>query len=318
MDGLQVAVGAAARTLLCDAFKNAHHEIDAEFFSISEPDVIASLNKAAAQDSVHVRVHVEAHPDRYQKRSADSVRSDRVSRSKLSRLFSKRVEIVFEDDPLVLMHAKAAVVDGATAFIGTANPTRASFENPGAVVVKDTDASDVAALVRSIEHQTPASSDHLVVGPTGELRARIGALFASSHDLSIASEDLSDPAVVSRLVERCTQGHQDRVLVGDRASVAQKRAVSWLEHEGVDVRMLAHGYMHEKYVDDGDAYYVGSANLTHNGLDESHEAGIVATVACSPQGAAALRADFEQNWSNSVSARYRYGGYGASTGAARV
>lgn len=303
MDGLQISVGTAARDVLCTAFRHATFDIDAEYFSISEPEVVASLNQAAAK-GVHVRLHVEAHPDRYQKHPTDSIRSERALRTRLSRLFPEHVELVLEDDPDVLMHGKAAVVDQATAYIGTANPTRGSFENPGAVIVTDADPSDVSAVARSIEHETTTAADHILVGPSPQVRKRIDAMFSSARDLAVASEDLSDPWVVGRLVERCTQGQHDRVLVGDRASASQKRAVTWLEHVGVDVRMLDHGYMHEKYVDDGDTFYVGSANLTHNGLDESCEIGVTAQTAFSPDGAAALRADFENNWAHSITARF--------------
>ena len=37
--------------------------------------------------------------------------------------------------------------------------------------------------------------------------------------------------------------------------------------------------MHEKYVDAGDRIYIGSANLTRNGLDEGCELGLVAAAA---------------------------------------
>jgi hypothetical protein len=66
--------------------------------------------------------------------------------------------------------------------------------------------------------------------------------------------------------------------------------------------MLRSGYMHEKYIDDGDAFYLGSANLTQNGLDEAHEVGIVAPVAAAVGGVASLRSSFEVNWAQSIPA----------------
>ncbi|HXW51230.1 MAG TPA: phosphatidylserine/phosphatidylglycerophosphate/cardiolipin synthase family protein [Candidatus Acidoferrales bacterium] len=298
MDGLQIAVGDGARTMLCDAFANAKSAIDAEYFSISDRDIVASLNDAAAR-GVHVRLHVEGHPDRYDKSASDAAKSERALRASLRRLFPASVDIVVEDDPMVLTHCKAAVVDGATAYVGTTNPTWFNFENPGAVVVKDSVASDVAAVTQSIEHQTLATSDRIVAGPSTQLRGRLCDMLSSSHDLSIASEDLSDPQVVGQLVERRAQGRHDRVLVGDRASSPQRKAISWLEHSGVEVHTLAWGFMHEKYVDDGDAFYIGSANLTHNGIDESHEIGILARAADTPGVAATLRSGFDRDWTNS-------------------
>ncbi len=304
MDQLQIAVGSAARTVLCDAFAHARSSIDAEFFSISDPSIIASLNDAAAR-KVHVRLHVEAHPDRYQKRSGRAQAADHVKSSKsiaetLRREFASDVDIVLEDHPDELMHAKAAVVDETTAYVSTANPTWSSFANPGEAVVTDALASDVKAVQAAIEHQPRPSSQYVVIGPSQTLREQVMELFHSQHDLRIASEDLSDRLVVDQLLERQALGHHDRILVGDRSSAAQKRSVTWLRHAGVQVRSIASGYMHEKYVDTGDELYVGSANLTRNGLDEAHEVGVVAPTAALPGGAQTLRDDFDANWSRAV------------------
>lgn len=304
MDQLQIAVGSAARTVLCDAFAHARSSIDAEFFSISDPSIVASLNAAAAR-KVHVRLHVEAHPDRYQKhagrtQAADHVKSERSISESLRRQFSKDVDIVLEDRPDELMHAKAAVVDETTAYISTANPTWVSFANPGEALVSDTLPSDVKTVQATIEHQPRPSCEYVVVGPSQTLREHVMELFHSNHDLRVASEDLSDRVVVEQLLERQALGHHDRILVGDRASAAQKRSVTWLRQAGVQVRSIAGGYMHEKYVDTGDELYVGSANLTRNGLDEAHEVGVVAPAAALPSGAQTLRDDFDANWSHAV------------------
>ncbi len=304
MDQLQIAVGSAARAVLCNAFAHARSSIDAEFFSISDPSIIASLNDAAAR-KVHVRLHIEAHPDRYQKQSgegsaADHIKSGRSIAESLRHEFSGNVEIVLEDDPDELMHAKTAVVDEATAYISTANPTWSSFSNPGEALVTDTLPSDVKAVQATIEHQPRPSSQYVVVGPSQTLREHVMELFHSQHDLRIASEDLSDRLVVDQLLDRQALGHHDRILVGDNSSAAQKRSVTWLRHAGVAVRSIACGYMHEKYVDTGDELYVGSANLTRNGLDEAHEVGVVAPTAALPLGAQTLRDDFDANWSRAV------------------
>ena len=228
--------------------------------------------------------------------------SNRASRSPKRSVVSlpSDVDIVLEDHPDELMHAKAAVVDETTAYVSTANPTWSSFANPGEAVVTDALASDVKAVQAAIEHEPRPSSQYVVVGPSQTLREQVMELFHSQHDLRVASEDLSDRLVVDQLLERQALGHHDRILVGDRSSAAQKRSVTWLRHVGVQVRSIASGYMHEKYVDTGDELYVGSANLTRNGLDEAHEVGVVAPTAALPWGAQTLRDDFDANWSRAV------------------
>ena len=54
--------------------------------------------------------------------------------------------------------------------------------------------------------------------------------------------------------------------------------------------------MHEKYIDAGARLYVGSANLTRDGIDEAHEVGIIANAADFEDGAASLRSYFDSMW----------------------
>ena len=64
MTSLAIHLGSDARSALCEAFDSARYSIDAEYFSISDPDVVASLNRAAAR-GVRVRVVVEGDPHRF-------------------------------------------------------------------------------------------------------------------------------------------------------------------------------------------------------------------------------------------------------------
>jgi phosphatidylserine/phosphatidylglycerophosphate/cardiolipin synthase-like enzyme len=310
MNQLHVSFGEAARDALCAAFDAAHASIDAELFSVSDPHVVASLNDAAARN-VSVTLHVEGDPFRYDHKPDGAARSgserDEAVRAQLRRLFSPDVHLVIEDHPDELWHAKAAVVDGAMALVSTANPTVSACFHPGDVLVADSSPRDVSAVAASIAGLTAPPGEFVVTGPGALMRDRIDHLLASDSDLRIAAEDLSDRRTVSELTARSAAGHHDRILIGagsERAgrSIAQKQSLSELRHAGVDVRELRHEYMHEKYIDAGAEIYVGSANLTRNGLDEAHEVGLVAPAAEFGQGAEALRADFDRNWRRSVAA----------------
>jgi phosphatidylserine/phosphatidylglycerophosphate/cardiolipin synthase-like enzyme len=308
MDQLRVSFGEAARDTLCAAFDAARASIDAELFSVSDPHVVASLNNAAARH-VSVTLHVEGDPFRYDHRPDSAARSpgerDASALQSLRGLFSPNVGLVIEDHPDVLWHGKAAVVDGTTAFISTANPTRSACFHPGDVLVADSSPLDVSAVEASIAGRPAPQAEFVVTGPGTVIRESIDHLLSSATDLRIATEDLSDRTVVSTLKARTEAGHHDRVLVAassQRAgrSVAQKRALSELRHAGVQVRELAHEYMHEKYLDAGAEIYVGSANLTRNGLDEAHEVGVLAPATRFGLGADALRADFDRNWTRAL------------------
>ncbi|HKW44750.1 MAG TPA: phospholipase D family protein, partial [Candidatus Eremiobacteraceae bacterium] len=111
------------------------------------------------------------------------------------------------------------------------------------------------------------------------------------------------------LIERHRAGHRDRVIVNAHGAMsrAQQRTVCRLSHAGVAVRAPARKYMHEKYVDDGDRIYLGSANLTRNGLDEGCEIGLVANAADFGAGAQELRANFDAMWRDASPMRLNVG-----------
>jgi phosphatidylserine/phosphatidylglycerophosphate/cardiolipin synthase-like enzyme len=302
-------MGEAARDAMCAAFDAAHSSIEAELFTVSDPHVVASLNDAAARH-VDVILHVEGDPFRYD-RAADrptpsSDQRDAGAIESLRRIFSPQVQLVIEDHPAELWHGKAAVVDHKTALISTANPTRSACFHPGDVLVEDSSPRDVSAVEASITGTTSPDAEFVVTGPGSVIRDRIGYLLSSDADLRIATEDLSDRRTISALEARSAAGHHDRILIaasdGVERSPAQKRALRDLGGAGVQVRALAHDYMHEKYIDTGSDIYVGSANLTRNGLDEAHEVGVVAPAREFGLGADALRADFDRNWSRALAA----------------
>jgi phosphatidylserine/phosphatidylglycerophosphate/cardiolipin synthase-like enzyme len=114
MEQLRVTFGCAARDALCAAFDAAHSSIDTGFYSLSDPDIIASLN-AAAMRNVAVEVHIEGNPSRFGRKPdtgerAGSGRSSPAIES-LRHKFVNSVHLVIENDPDVLMHGKAAVID---------------------------------------------------------------------------------------------------------------------------------------------------------------------------------------------------------------
>jgi phosphatidylserine/phosphatidylglycerophosphate/cardiolipin synthase-like enzyme len=155
-------------------------------------------------------------------------------------------------------------------------------------------------------HGRGGVGQYVVSGPAGAVRERVTHLFNDANDLRVAAEDLSDKTIVALLKTRAARGQHDRVLLDahrpSHLSPYAKGAITRLRHGGVDVRTLPKHLMHEKYVDDGSEIYVGSANLTRNGLDEGHEVGVVAPATAFGDGAQMLRDDFDRNWSLAIPA----------------
>jgi phosphatidylserine/phosphatidylglycerophosphate/cardiolipin synthase-like enzyme len=293
---LHVSIGTAARGALCDAFASARRSIDAQFYSLSDPDVLNGLN-AAAQRGVKVTIRLEGDAGRYDHRRAHTPADEhvRASFSRYAKLFDPRVHVIAEADPLELEHAKAAVIDDARAFVGTANPNPDGFASPGEVLIEDDEPRDIAAIESAIDHAL-AQTSRVISGPDPSCRSRVDALLAAPVDERIASERLSDPRMVDELVARHARGLHDRVLVNTKG----ERPSQWLEQlveSGVDVRTIANQYMHDKYVDAVDRIYVGSANLTRNGLDEAREIGLIADAGDFDDGGAAMRHQFDVMWS---------------------
>jgi phosphatidylserine/phosphatidylglycerophosphate/cardiolipin synthase-like enzyme len=298
VEPLDVSFGLAARTTLCDAFSQARQSIVAEFHHLDDACVIESLNAAAsrADHPVSVEVHVEKFPSRY-RHDQTAQRHDERALATLRKQLDPHVRLIADDDPDVLMHAKAAVVDGQTAFVATANATTTGFGDAGDVLVTTHDPSDIAAVEASV-HGRVVSGDNVVTGPDASLRSRLRELLTAPGDLCVATEDLSDPEVVQTLTRRSAQGNHDRILLESaHASRTQRLAERQLRSAGVDVRSLDTGYMHEKYIDAGDRIYLGSANLTHNGIDEAREVGVIAQTGAFGAGADALRRAFDAMWS---------------------
>jgi phosphatidylserine/phosphatidylglycerophosphate/cardiolipin synthase-like enzyme len=267
MSDLSVCVGTAARDVLCRTFDLAKRSIVGEFYDLKDPAVKAAIQRARARNVVvDIRTEHKRHD--------------------------------FAGHPV--LHAKAAVVDGQSAIFTTANVTRSGFESPGEVCVVDDRPSDVMAFENAIAGKTQCedSGQRVIAGPSPTVRAAVETLLAARNDLRIASEDLSDERIVRDLISRRVAGHADRVLVNARGtmSAAQRRTVCRLQHAGVAVRAPLKNYMHDKFVDDGDRIYVGSANLTRNGLDEGCELGLVAPAADFGSGADVLRRNFDEMW----------------------
>ena len=296
---LHVTIGAAARGALCDAFASARRSIDAQFYSLGDGDVIAGLN-AAARRGVAVTIRLEGDAGRYDHVHAHEPVDSHV-RSAFSRyadLFDPRVHVIADADPLELEHAKAAVVDGERAFVATANPNAEGFASPGEALVEDDAPADARAVAGAIGG-VAAQSARVISGPDSACRTRVEALFDAPVDECVAVERLSDSQVVDSLLRRQARGLHDRVLVntrGERPNEALQRLVV----AGVDVRTIANDYLHDKYIDAGSKIYVGSANLTRNGLDEAREIGIIADAVDFDDGGASLRGEFERLWSSAT------------------
>jgi len=302
MGDLHAVVGASAESALCRAFDAARQSIDGEFYRLGDRAIVGALNRAARR-GVSVTVRIEADPKRFD-HLTNRERFDAAAQAtgaRARRELDPDVNLIVEDDPLVELHAKAAVVDAARAFVSTANISPAWHTQDGELLVEDDRPGDARALARSFDGEATASSTRIVAGVASPLRARLDRMLAGSHRVDVAMEDLSDRFVIDRLIARRAARRGDRVIVNldRRASGHLRGELHRLVNAGVRVRALRGVSMHDKYLDDGSSMYIGSANFTSNGLDDSNEAGIVAPARDFDDRGRAARSAFDRMWNRS-------------------
>ena len=290
-----IRLGGDVRPSVCAAIDAAHRCIDAEFFSIDDPSVVASLNRAAAR-GVRVRIVVEGDPHRFRRGTPRE-----PSAGEIRGALSPDIDLAISRAPNPLVHAKALVIDDAVALIGTANPTVTGLDDPGDALVIDSKPDDVRAVAVAIDGASSGTP------PLHRLRPALDRLLDSSGDARIASEDLSDARIERALQRRAQAGRHDRVLVNEHPSKASRKIIGELERAGVAVRSLAHEHMHGKLIDTGDQLYVGSGNLTLNGIDEADEIGIVTPTEALGRGDEAIRDYFDDLWQRAEPVRLARG-----------
>ncbi len=318
MTDLRVTVGAQTRDVLCRALDSAKISVEAEFYSIRDNAVEHSIS-SALQRGVHVCLHVEGYPHRYNGRASRPPASNNTKAERCAQNIARKLKEEFpgarvdaEHDLDHLLHGKALVVDGHRALIATGNINHSGFADPGEVCVEDDDAADIALIARAIDGDGKAHGslptgmhrfrDRVVAGPEPATRNRLSSMLNSRHDCSIAMEDLSDEKIVDRLIARANESshpHHDRVLLNYEVKPSNWATdhLDQLVRGHVDVRFLGGTHMHEKYIDTGDRIFVGSHNLTRNGLDEAREIGILARASDYGEGARWLRENFDGMWS---------------------
>ena len=212
-------------------------------------------------------------------------------------------------------HAKLLLVDGAMAYILTANLSRAGLGGNSISAnreygVVDADASDVAE-VKAIfsadwDRTTPPASTYsqprLVVSPVNA-RATLAALIASAQrTLLIQDEEMYDTASEDALIAAARRGVSVEVVPPPPSGSSSYAAdVARLTAGGVHVRYLTAPYMHAKLVvADGALTFTGSENFSATSLDQNREVGI---MKADPTALATFGHVFALDWALAADAR---------------
>ena len=260
-----------------EAIDGAQRSVWVQIYMITDQQVIEALGRAAAR-GLDVRVLLEESP--YNPGNPNSALSGNQKIS--TQLQALGVKVSWSNPAFNFTHAKAMLVDGATAYILTYNLTKAATEENREFAVIDRALSDVEELKRifladwsRLPYQ-PLDPD-LVVSPNNARWRILGVMEQARKELLVGVEVISDPEVVATLIEKRRAGVDVRVLVGGVKKVpANLPAARALLAAGVPTRSQGRPYLHAKYViADGASAYLGSINFSTNSLDENRELGLL-------------------------------------------
>lgn len=283
------------------AIEGANSSVWVEVYILTDRDVIHALEDAAGR-GVDVRVLLETRPFGGGAISATQT---------LQELEAAGVNAKPADPAFHYTHEKAIVVDGATAYILTANLSRAGLgggsggaganRDYGVIDTNHGDVAQVAAIFSAVWNRTTytAGVSRLVVSPVNA-RATLSSLIASAKtSLSIEDEEMYDQQSENELLAAARRGVTVQiVLPPPGTSDSYGPDVQRLTQGGVHVRYLHVPYMHAKLIlADGALAFTGSENFSSTSLDENRELGI---VLADPTAVAALTATFSHDWALAV------------------
>lgn len=272
------------------ALGDARRSIELEVYLLTHSRFLDELKSARGRD-VRVRVLLEQRPF-----------GEASNEAAFARLTRDRVEVRWTAPTLRYTHAKTLLVDRESAWIMTANLTRAAFLRNREYLLVMTDRGQVdelgAIFDADWEQVAPgAAIQSLVISPVNA-RARVFDLIdAANESLDVAAEELVDLASVERLVAAARRGIAVRLLMpepdGSRADPSRPGQDA-LAAAGGQVRRLAAPYPHAKLIlVDRRRAFVGSVNFSRQSLDVNREVGAIVDA---PVAVGLAAATFDRDW----------------------
>lgn len=264
----------AGFTWLYDQINDATTSIDMTMYELSDTTAEEDL-VAAEQRGVDVRVIL----DGYEK-STNGAAYDYLT--------DNDVSVVWSWDKYYYTHEKCIVFDGTTADIMTLNLTSEYYSTSRDFAVVDTDANDVAAIVKVFnddyahESVTPGAGDDLVWSPTTSETDLLDLINDAQYSLQIFSEEMDDSTVVDALCDAAEDGVTVQ-LVGENEDGEYNSEYNELYDCGVQISYYSSStgfYIHGKVIlaDYGEStakIFIGSQNFSSTSLTENRELGLI-------------------------------------------
>ena len=187
----------------------------------------------------------------------------------------------------VYTHQKTITVDDAKSLILSGNLTSQYYSTGRDYGVFDSDAADVAAIVKVFNADykkssvTASDADNLLWSPNTSQTRLLSIINGATSTLDVEELEFSDTAVVNAIVARAKAGVTVRVVVESPSSYSSE--IAKVEAAGgtvVGYSSSTGTYIHAKamvadYGLSTAAVEVGSMNLSSNSLSNNRELGII-------------------------------------------
>lgn len=302
--GVQVFVEpSAGYRVIADAISGAKKSVYVEMYLLTERHVISNLEEAARR-GLDVRVMLEGHP--YGSGSVSPTQT-------LDKLKAAGVQAKTTNPAFALTHEKGMIIDGATAYITTANYTLSALGGSSSTTnreygIIDTNPQDVQAVTDIFNADwnrtsVQVNAPNLVISPINS-RNDFTSLIGSAHKtVLIEAEEMQDSGIEQAIVDAAKRGVQVQVIVPvprSSSSDSNSQGINTIKQGGAQVKEDGRYYMHAKIiVVDGQKAFVGSENISTASLERNRELGILVSDAAV---LTTLQQTFQQDWTDSQSA----------------
>jgi phosphatidylserine/phosphatidylglycerophosphate/cardiolipin synthase-like enzyme len=280
---------------LITAIDAAKTSVHMEMYLLTNDSVVSALtSKASAGVAVQVILN-ETFP------TTDDSNTSVYSTLKAA----KGVDVVWASDAFTYTHEKTVIIDGATAWIMTANATEASYDSNREYLAVDTDPTDVAEAEAIFADDfaqsgyksdsptsTPTVPGPLVVAPAPPMNSLpdLVALIGSAKQSVYAEvEEIDNTSIANAFVTAVKNGATvDFVVANLSENTSGNAALTTITSGGGHVYIggapeatstATDPYIHAKaIVIDGTKAWIGSENFTTGSLEYNREVGVVFTT----------------------------------------
>lgn len=268
---------------------NARCAIDVGIYLLTNEDVLAALERAAAR-GVRVRVIVERYP------YGGSTDTDALAK----RLDAAGIEHRWSDSRFRFTHAKYMVIDRSVALVMNMNLTASAFKGNREFGALSTDQEVVTETQRIFDRDWAGDegadpSGPLIVSPTNSRQEFLDLIDSATESIDLYAEVINDTDIINALGYAAQAGVRIRVIVNPPANDSERAIYAAMVRSGIEVRILSRLYVHAKaMIVDGNLVVVGSQNFTPTSLDSNRELALIVTSSGSVDR---VKSVFTQDWS---------------------